>query len=168
VIEICELLIRKNLDVVWACETRVDAGADPDFVELLARAGCKGMYIGAESGSQRMLDKYNKQVAVEQIVRTCRSARKNGIAVYMSLIVDHPDETWSDRRATRKLIKATRPEIVWKNRYRPEFGRYGTVSYPTYPARDCVEVEFEHGTSLGQHDRLGSRGYAEREASTGS
>jgi len=40
-------------------------------------------------------------IQVDQIVETCRHARKNGIAVAMSLIVDHPEETWRDPRCSR-------------------------------------------------------------------
>ena len=46
--EICELLIKKDLSIVWACETRVDCGAYPGMLELMSKAGCRGIYVGAE------------------------------------------------------------------------------------------------------------------------
>ena len=96
------------------------------------------MYIGAESGSQRMLDRYNKQVTVGQIVKTGRLARKHGIAVFLSLIVGHPAETWRDRLATRVLIKRARPVIVWRNPYRDDVTRHGNVDFPTWRAPEMT------------------------------
>jgi radical SAM superfamily enzyme YgiQ (UPF0313 family) len=157
VYRIAELLIRRDLDIIWACETRVDAGSDPELIEIMARSGCRGIYIGAESGSQRMLDRYNKEIQVDQIAETCRHARKNGIAVGMSLIVDHPEETWRDRRATRALLRKAKPEMVWENPYRDEFTRHGEVDHPTYAAREVIDFSFEGGTWGGQTDRLAAR-----------
>ena len=151
--DIAELLIQREVDIVWSCETRVDAGSDPELVELMARSGCQGIYIGAESGSQRMLDLYNKEIQVEQIVETCQNARKHDIKVAMSLIVNHPKETWRDRWSTRRMIKQSKPAMVWENPYRDEFTRHGEVSHPTYPKRETVTVDFEGGTWSGQADR---------------
>jgi radical SAM superfamily enzyme YgiQ (UPF0313 family) len=100
VYEIAEALIKKRADIIWACETRVDAGADPDLVALMAKSGCRGFYIGAEAGSQRMLDVHNKETTVEQIYETARLAHKHGIELFMSLIVAHPEERWPDKLAT--------------------------------------------------------------------
>jgi radical SAM superfamily enzyme YgiQ (UPF0313 family) len=152
--DICELIIERDLDIVWSCETRVDAGSDRELIELMAKSGCQGIYIGAESGSQRMLDHYNKEIQVEQIIETCRHARKNGIKVAMSLIVDHPKETWRDRRATRSMLRKAKPAMVWENPYRDEFTRHGQVEFPTYPARESIDFNFESGVWSGQTDRL--------------
>lgn len=159
VADMCELLLKRDIKISWACETRVDAGSEPAFVELMARAGCKGIYIGAESGSQKMLDHYNKQIKVEEIVQTCKNAKKNGIVVAMSLIVDHPLENWRDKLATRTLIRRTKPEIVWKNPYRDDVGRHGTVTYPEYAPRELIDVTFNGGTWRGQTDRLVPAGH---------
>jgi radical SAM superfamily enzyme YgiQ (UPF0313 family) len=152
--ELCELLIKRNIKIAWACETRVDAGSDPSLIEIMAKSGCKGIYVGAESGSQRMLDHYNKQITVEQIYQTCRLAKKHGIVVAMSLIVNHPMETWRDKLGTWKLVKVTRPEIVWRNPYRDDVARHGKVQYPEYESREVIDVTFNGGTWRGQHHRL--------------
>lgn len=152
--EICELLIEADLGIVWACETRVDAGSDPTLIEKMAKSGCKGIYVGAESGSQRMLDHYHKQITVDQIVQTCKLAKKHDIVVAMSLIVDHPKETWKDKFDTWKLVKVTKPEIVWRNPYRDDVGRHGVVEFTEYPAREVIDLTFDGGTWQGQHHRL--------------
>ncbi len=154
VVEICELILKRNIKINWACETRVDLGSEEAFIELMARSGCRGIYVGAESGSQRMLDFYNKQIKVEQIRDTVKWAKKHGIVTAMSLIVDHPKETWKDKLDTWKLVKTSRPEIVWKNPYRDDVTRHGTTKFPTYDPREMIEVKFENGTWRGQSDRL--------------
>lgn len=151
---IAELLIEKRVDIVWACETRVDAGADAELVELMARSGCVGLYIGAESGSQRMLDHYNKAITVEEIYKTCRNAKKHGIAVFMSLIVAHPHETWQDKYATWKLLVDTSPESFGLAPYRPEYARHGDMKLPEYPERPTVTAEQDNGTWRGQSARF--------------
>ena len=154
VVKFCELLLQKKIDIVWACETRVDAASDENFVEFIARAGCRGFYIGAESGSQRMLDHYHKDATVEQAVKTCENAKKHGIAIAMSIIVAHPNETWKDRWATFDLIRSTTPEIVFSNPYRPEVTRHGSVDYPLYDPREIQKVVFLNGTWAGQKERM--------------
>jgi radical SAM superfamily enzyme YgiQ (UPF0313 family) len=151
---IAELLIEKEANIIWACESRVDAGSDEELVALMARSGCVGLYIGAESGSQRMLDHYNKDIKVEQIYRTCRNAKKHGIAVFMSLIVAHPEETWQDKVDTWRLLLSTRPETFGLAPYRPEFARHGDMDLPEYPERPTIQLEPENSTWKGQSARF--------------
>lgn len=152
--QFCEILLRKNIRIVWACENRADAASDEELVKLMAESGCRGFYLGAESGSQRMLDHYHKKITVEQIIRACELAKKYGIAVAMSLIVANPVENMKDRTDTWKMVRRTRPEILYVNAYRDEFCRHGNVDFPVYPARKSVDADFENGTWRGQKDRL--------------
>jgi len=152
--QIAELLIKRDAGIVWACEARADLGSEPELVRLMAQSGCRGLYIGAESGSPRMLNYYNKQITVHQIIQTCRLAKKYDIVVAMSLIAHHPKETPFDRLATRALVHVTRPEIVWVNPYRDDFTRHGRVEFPTYSPRQIIRATFEGGTWKGQRDRI--------------
>jgi anaerobic magnesium-protoporphyrin IX monomethyl ester cyclase len=120
----------------------------------MARSGCRGFYIGAEAGSQRMLDIYKKEIQVEQIYKTCALARKYGIAIYMSLIVGHPEETFSDKLAIARLLRTTRPQMSGLAPYRAEFARHGVVNYPEYEEREVVSVQPKNGTWSGQADRF--------------
>ncbi len=104
--------------VKWACELRADVGADPDIVRAMARGGCVGLYVGAESGSQAILDRMHKGIKVEQIEATCRNARANGINLALSFIVGYPGETEEDQRASEELAKCSRAKHVWRNQYR--------------------------------------------------
>lgn len=152
-IDIAEGMIRQNLVLDWACETRVDVASDEEFVKLMAQSGCRGFYIGAESGSQRMLDKYDKRTKVEQIVKTCENARKHNIKITMALIVAHPEETTADRLATFNLIRKTNPAVIFASPYRDDVLKHGQSGFPEYGKRSPVQVDCENGSWAGQQDR---------------
>ena len=72
VLEFCELMKRRKRKINWAVETRASDARDATLVEAMADAGCRGFYIGAESGSQRMLDIYAKDSLVDTQYGFCR------------------------------------------------------------------------------------------------
>lgn len=153
-IEICELLIRDGLNISWACETRADTTSDEEIVRLMARAGCVGLYIGAESGSDKMLKVFNKRITSRNIVRTCANAHKYGIAIAMSLIVAHPEETYRDKLDTFSVIRTTKPETLYINVYRDEFARHGMLEGDRPCTRRIYNEEYANGTWAAQRDRL--------------
>jgi len=77
--------------------------------------------VGIESGSQKMLDIYNKQLTVGQIENFLVACNKNGIQVAASIIVNHPKETDEDRKITQDLLRKYRPSIVWTNPWRENY-----------------------------------------------
>ena len=118
ILELCQQIQNENIKVDWACEIRADAACNEDLVSLMASAGCKGFYIGFESGSQRMLDKYNKGITVEQSKKAADLAHKYGISIGASFIIGNPDETLGDKTKTEELISYIKPKVVWSNKYR--------------------------------------------------
>ena len=151
--ELCEKIIKEDLDIIWSCETRVD-NMDEDFVALMARSGCVGFYVGAESGSQRMLDYYNKQIDAYDIIKTCKLAHKYNISIAMSLIIANKFESYKDRYDTWRVVKESNPEILFTNIYREEKELFGDKEYKDYGEREVVIAEFENGTWRGQKDRM--------------
>ncbi len=117
VVDFCELLLKKNIQVEWICETRVDNLCDQEYLKLMSRAGCKAFYIGVESGSPRMLEFFRKGETVEQFVDAFRLAKEAGIKTYASFIVGAPTETREDRKATSNLITKIRPDYHCMNIY---------------------------------------------------
>ena len=111
----CNLLIKKKLDIKWACETRADQLDYFEYQELMYKAGCRMFYIGVESGSQRMLDFFNKGEKVEQFIKAFEIAHKLGIKTYASFVIGAPTETNEDRNLTSKLINKIKPDSVGKN-----------------------------------------------------
>ena len=84
----------------------------PANVESLRRAGCAEVWLGAESGSQKILDAMDKGTRVEQIVRARNNLRKVGIRACYFLQFGYPGETWEDIRKTVALVRETRPDDI--------------------------------------------------------
>jgi len=110
----CELIIQKGIKISWACESRVSTLTE-DIVELMSGAGAKGLYIGVESGSQRILDFLQKDTTVEQIRRVFSWCHKFGIKTAASVVIGVPGETEVDFWETQKLLKEINPTITWFN-----------------------------------------------------
>ncbi|KXA99004.1 hypothetical protein AKJ42_03885, partial [candidate division MSBL1 archaeon SCGC-AAA261C02] len=76
--KICDLLIEGGLDVSWSCSSRVDT-IDNSLAEKLKEAGCHTVYMGIESGVQKILDKLKKGITLEQVKKAVRSVKEAGL-----------------------------------------------------------------------------------------
>ena len=104
----CELMIRNRINLKWACESRIK-DLSPSLIELMARAGCCGLYIGVESGSPRMLEYVKKMEKVEDFLEKFPILHDNGIRTYTTWIFGLPTETREDRVLSRKLLDKLAP-----------------------------------------------------------
>lgn len=105
VVNVCEKLLDEGIGIQWMCETRADT-LDRELLELMKRAGCTGLYIGAESGSQRVLDFLKKGITTEQVRRVFAWCGELGIKALASFIVGVPTETVEERRQTVRFAEA--------------------------------------------------------------
>jgi radical SAM superfamily enzyme YgiQ (UPF0313 family) len=87
--------------------------------ETLAEMGCFRVWIGSESGSQRILDAMERGVTVEQVQQSVALCRSNGIQTGMFLMWGYQGEQLSDIEATVQHVKKTDPDIF-----------FTTVAYP--------------------------------------
>lgn len=99
-----------GLRVRYECITRADR-MNARVVELLARTGCVRVWIGAESGSQRILDAMQRQVKVEQVTAMIRAASQAGIQTGTFLMLGYPGETEADIVATERYLRDARPDL---------------------------------------------------------
>ena len=83
-----------------------------DTVGALRRAGCEEVWMGAESGSQRILDAMDKDIRVEEIGTARANLRANGIRACFFLQFGYPGETWADIEATIRMVRETAPDDV--------------------------------------------------------
>jgi len=139
--EFCRQLIRENIGISWACETRVSNLSD-DLVQLMSAAGCRALYLGVESGSQKVLDKLKKGITIEQIINTVRWCKQYDIKAYCSLIIGTPGETYEDYLETKNLMENLNPHV---------FGFNVFVGIPKSPLYDHIlENElYEYQDDLG-------------------
>ena len=85
--------------------------AERDAAAQLRELGCYRIWIGSESGSQRILDAMQRGVSVEQVRRACKLAQEHGIQVGMFLMWGYEGEEFEDIAATVEHVKPTNPEI---------------------------------------------------------
>jgi radical SAM superfamily enzyme YgiQ (UPF0313 family) len=83
-----------------------------DTVEALAKAGCVEVWMGAESGSQRILDAMEKGIRVEQIRQARENLRRHGIRACMFLQFGYLGEEWEDIESTIRLVRDTKPDDI--------------------------------------------------------
>jgi anaerobic magnesium-protoporphyrin IX monomethyl ester cyclase len=99
-----------RIPFVWKGTARADelCRLPEDFFPRLREAGCVRINVGAESGSQKILDRIKKEYEVDEIVTAARRAGKAGISVSHSFITGFPGETEQDFQATLDVIKTIR------------------------------------------------------------
>jgi radical SAM superfamily enzyme YgiQ (UPF0313 family) len=81
-------------------------------VGALRRAGCAEVWMGAESGSQRILDAMTKSLRVEQIYSARENLRRRGIRACFFLQFGYPGETWLEIQETIRMVRETAPDDI--------------------------------------------------------
>jgi anaerobic magnesium-protoporphyrin IX monomethyl ester cyclase len=113
-----EELKRRGIKLPFECISRADR-LNTKVVETLAEIGCFRVWIGSESGSQRILDAMERGVTVEQVQTSVELCRSVGIQTGMFLMWGYEGEELSDIEATVEHVKKTDPDIF-----------FTTVAYP--------------------------------------
>ncbi|MCD6506160.1 radical SAM protein [Candidatus Poribacteria bacterium] len=112
-IEVCEEILRRNLDVKWWCLSRVDTIVKhEEMVKSMARAGARLVFIGIESASQLILDSYGKKITLEMARKAIEILKKYKIRVWASFIIGYLDETKEMIQNTIKLAKKLGPHFA--------------------------------------------------------
>ena len=97
--------------IPFTIQTRADL-ISVRMAEALRAAGCVEAWIGAESGSQRVLDAMNKGTSVAEILQARRRLKAVGIRVGFFIQLGYMGEELEDIIATRELLKAARPDEI--------------------------------------------------------
>jgi len=96
----------------YRCLSRADILARGDSVDVLAESGCVEVWMGAESGSQSVLDAMDKDQTIDDVLTSCKRLRKAGIRVGLFLQLGYPGETLGDVRQTFAMVRRVRPDEV--------------------------------------------------------
>jgi len=102
--EFNSLTKKRELCFGYIIQTRADLLQDEKTVQWLAESGCKKVWMGAESGSQKILDAMNKGVKVEQIGVALRLLKKYGIKTAFFIQLGYLNETKEDIDLSIKMI----------------------------------------------------------------
>jgi radical SAM superfamily enzyme YgiQ (UPF0313 family) len=108
----------RGLRLPFECISRADR-LSAEMLDLLAELGCFRVWIGSESGSQRILDAMDRGVKVEQVQRAIEMSRERGIQSGMFLMWGYEGEELEDIEATIRHVSTSQPDVF-----------FTTVSYP--------------------------------------
>jgi radical SAM superfamily enzyme YgiQ (UPF0313 family) len=110
--EFADLVEGEGLRFRFKIQSRADLLLQENYVRALARAGCENSWMGAESGSQKILDAMDKGTTVEQIYQSTRLLRENGIRPSFFIQFGYPGETKEDIRKTIRMINELLPDSL--------------------------------------------------------
>ena len=92
VFEFCEGVKQRGYELTWTCSARADT-VTPELLRAMAGAGCRIIYYGVESGSQRILDKVGKRETLEQMAQAVKWTHEASMRSWGFFIIGFPDET---------------------------------------------------------------------------
>ncbi len=107
-----DLLEERRLRIPFKSLNRVDLLLRGKTIPALARAGAQIVWVGAESGSQKILDAMEKGTTVEQIYAATRQLHEHGIKVAFFLQFGYPGETREDIELTLKMVRDLMPDDI--------------------------------------------------------
>lgn len=119
--EICNLILKKGLKILWGCNSRAN-DIDDDLVKKMKKAGCSRINIGFESGSQKILDKANKNIKVTDLEKAIEICRTNNINIGMYAMLNLPGEDKASIKETIKFFSKNKIESMTPNLAIPYFG----------------------------------------------
>jgi radical SAM superfamily enzyme YgiQ (UPF0313 family) len=140
---ICDGILREGLDLEWQCETAVKT-LDRELIEKMAKAGCKHVSLGVESGNAEIQKRHcgNKLSNVEKGVEVFRACREHGIETRAFCMIGFPEETPAMVEETYRLVERFDPDQV-------QF--CAVTAYPGTPLYEMLrgERDFDYATMTG-------------------
>jgi hypothetical protein len=103
VAEFCHAMIASGDGFTWTCSARTDC-IDEELLDLMRRAGCRGIFYGVETGSARMQKIVDKHLDPVRAAEMVSATDRRGIRTTVSFIGGYPEETCDDLRDTLRLF----------------------------------------------------------------
>jgi len=143
--EFANLVEKEKLQFKFKIQARVDLMMEENYIRDLARAGCDNIWMGAESGSQKILDAMDKGTTVEQIFAATAIIKKHGIHPSFFIQFGYPGETKDDIMKTIRMINELLPH---------EIGISVSYPLPGTPFYERVKNELKEKTNWTDSDEL--------------
>ncbi|MBE0652268.1 MAG: B12-binding domain-containing radical SAM protein [Bacteroidales bacterium] len=122
-------LEKRNLKIAYECISRADK-LNEDIILNLKKSGCRTLWIGAESGSQKIIDRMDRRVDVMRVREMLKLTRQHGIEAGTFIMLGYPDEKISDINETIRHLKESNPDTFTIN-----------LAYPIKGTRLYEDVE---------------------------
>jgi radical SAM superfamily enzyme YgiQ (UPF0313 family) len=138
VLEFCDRLLKEDIKINWDCYTMVDI-IDEELLRKMKAAGCNGIKVRIETGTERILKLLNMNITLDQFRKTAKLFKKTGIYWIGYFMMGLPSETKEEIRQTLKFMKELKPDFALLSVYEP------------FPGTDLFEFGIEK--ELVQKDR---------------
>ena len=143
--ELARLIVKEGLKFRFKIQSRADLLLQDEQITALAAAGCENVWIGAESGSQKILDAMDKGTTVGQISECTQLMKKHGIKPSFFIQFGYPGETRDDIELTIDMINRLLPFEIGIS---VSYPLPGTVFY------DRVKAELKQKTNWADSDEM--------------
>ncbi|RJP21090.1 MAG: radical SAM protein [Candidatus Omnitrophota bacterium] len=153
VIDLCQRILQRNLDIRWGCNSRVDT-IDEERLQWMKKAGCWVVGFGVESGNNDHLERMKKRATAEQARDAIQLCRKNGVRSHTFFVFGFP---WDTSQSIRELIQ-------FAHELDPDFFDFN-IAFPI-PGTELDDLVTKQ--NLASRDRLKNGGYATGAVSTES
>lgn len=117
-IELCQAFIDNKLGINWVCLTRINL-MDEERLSIMKKAGCRRLYIGIESGSDKILELYKKGFQKDEILPAIKRARKIGLEVVGYFVIGLMSEDEEDFRQTIEIARESNLDLMTCARMAP-------------------------------------------------
>jgi len=107
--EMADAMDKNNIHIPFECISRADR-MNAWVIKTLKKMGCFRVWIGAESGSQKVIDAMNRRVTVEKVREMIQETRKQGIEAGTFIMLGYPGETEDDIKETLRHLKVSNPD----------------------------------------------------------
>ena len=133
--EFASLIKIRNLQISYECITRSDK-LNEEVIKTLKDSGCTLVWIGAESGSQKVIDLMDRRVDVHQVREMIQLAKEHGIQTGTFIMLGYPGETPEDIDASIAHLKESDPDYFTINEAYPIKGTKMYTDVESYIAKD--------------------------------
>jgi anaerobic magnesium-protoporphyrin IX monomethyl ester cyclase len=147
----CDEMIKRGIRIAWEAlgHPRQLAKLDDGFYKLMKQSGCYRILIGAESGSQTILDYINKKAAVEDILLFVKKCKENQIIPVLSFMCGFPKSPIDDLKETVLFINEAK-----RINQRTKIKLFFFTPYPgSFLYQEAIQSGFQPPTSLEDWSR---------------
>lgn len=111
IIEICDGIMARNLDLEWSCRARIDS-LDKEILAKMSKAGCRQIYVGIEAADDEILKKMKKHLTTNKTIDMIKMIKKHKIRALGFFIIGSPGENKKTVKKTLKFAKALKLDYV--------------------------------------------------------
>ena len=150
--KICDGIIDRNLNLEWRCLTRIDC-INQSFLEKMARAGCKLIEYGIESGDPSVRKDMQKNFSNQEAINIIKQTKDAGIKANCDLIVGMP---WDDKNTLHRTFELAKKLDADNIHLTMAFPYPKTQLYDIAERESLLNVEDIYNLMLEERVRVGA------------